>query len=359
MSDNVHQGPNEDMSTASTVSTDGTAHASNHIRALDGVRAASILLVLIAHTVPAGPSAWSLNALAGAMGMALFFNLSGFLIVSVLERNANAWTFLTKRILRIVPAVAVYVLLMVILFGIGWRAVIENGLFITNYNYDGRGRGEVAAPMTHLWSLSVEMQFYVAIGIAALLMGRRCVWLVPIAMVFITGVRVYYGEPHNIATHLRVDEILSGGTLALIHLRYGSAIRDALSRRSVAITAFVITAAMLLASSHLDMGWWKYTRPYCAALFVGVIIHTHLGLLHDILEGRVARYIARISYALYIYHPLGIWGWMNEGTVYERYLLKRPFSYLFAFAAAHVSTFYWEAYWQRLANRLTRNNRRI
>ena len=73
------------------------------------------------------------------------------------------------------------------------------------------------------------------------------------------------------------------------------------------------------------------------------------------LEGPVTAYIARISYALYVYHMLMIWGWMNDGSTMERYLLKRPLSFALTFAAAHVSTFYWERYWQTLARRLTQN----
>ena len=324
-----------------------------HIGALDGVRALSILLVLVAHSVPFGPNRWGLNGMSGLMGMALFFCLSGFLIVSLLYRNADALTFLVRRILRIVPAVAVYVVIMVLLFGIGWRAVAENALFVTNYFYDGRGRGEVAAPMTHLWSLSVEMHFYLAIGVAAFVMGRRCVWLIPPAALAITYLRIDQGAYYNIATHLRVDEILSGGILALVTLHYGTSLRRLLSRQSVAIGALLVASVLLVLSCHEVGVALRYTRPYCAAFFVGVLIHCRIEPIHRVLEGDIAAYIARISYALYIYHPLTLWGWMNSGTDIERYLLKRPVSYAMMFAMAHVSTFYWEARWQALARRLT------
>ena len=51
------------------------------IPALDGLRAASILLVLAAHLLPLGPAVLQLNSTAGLSGMAIFFSLSGFLIV--------------------------------------------------------------------------------------------------------------------------------------------------------------------------------------------------------------------------------------------------------------------------------------
>ena len=36
---------------------------------------------------------------------------------------------------------------------------------------------------------------------------------------------------------------------------------------------------------------------------------------------------------------------VNQGTIVERYLFKRPISFAMTFAAAHVSTFYWEKKW--------------
>ena len=57
---------------------------SKRIPLLDGWRATSILLVLGSHLLPLGPKVLGLNEAAGAMGMALFFTLSGFLITQFL-----------------------------------------------------------------------------------------------------------------------------------------------------------------------------------------------------------------------------------------------------------------------------------
>lgn len=333
------------------------ATAPEHIKALDGLRALSILLVLVlaARGISLGPSRWDLNATSGLMGMSLFFCLSSFLILTLLQRNADAASFLIRRILRIVPAVAVYVLIMVVHFGIGWRAVIENALFITNYNADGRARGEVAAPMSHLWSLSDETHFYIAIGIAAFLLGKRCIWLVIPAAVIITVLQIDAGAYSSINTHLRVDEILSGGILALVAAHYGASIRGWLAGQRLAPLFLVAATVLWVASCYSATGPLMYARPYCTALMVGLVMYIRIPLIHDVREGQIASYIAKVSYALYIYHPLMLWGWMNDGTIVERYLMKRPVSFALAFAVAHISTFWWERHWQTLARRLTRS----
>ena len=56
----------------------------DRIGMLDGWRALSILAVLASHWLPLGPHAWGLNAAVGAAGMAIFFTLSGLLIVQLL-----------------------------------------------------------------------------------------------------------------------------------------------------------------------------------------------------------------------------------------------------------------------------------
>jgi len=324
-----------------------------HIKVLDGVRALSIILVILSHTAPLGPKAWQLNSTAGPMGMSLFFCLSGFLIVSILMRNSDPVSFLIKRVLRIVPSVVMYVFLMVLIFGIGWWAVVENLLFFTNYGYDGRGRGDVYAPMSHLWSLSVEMHFYIFIGVATLFLGRRSLYLVPVGAVVITLLRIQAGQPVNIATHLRVDEIFAGGVLALVAQAYGARLTQALKNPRVAGALLFVAVVLWCISSHPMGGALLYVRAYFAAMVVGIVMFSSIGWLRRLLECKLASYIARISYALYIYHPLMIAGWMNTGSDIERYVFKRPLSYALTLLAAHLSTFYWEAYWQKLATRLT------
>ena len=97
----------------------------------------------------------------------------------------------------------------------------------------------------------------------------------------------------------------------------------------------------------------NYLRPYLAATLVGIAMHARFAVLSTILESRPAAYIARISYALYIWHPLMVFGWMNTGSDLVRYLIKRPVSYVLTWAAAHTSTFWWEAPFQRMARRMT------
>ncbi len=80
-----------------------------YIKSLDGVRAASILLVLAAHMLPLSPIVPDTNEMAGKWGMALFFCLSGYLITSMLYRKPDVFPFMIKRVLRIAPAMWLYI----------------------------------------------------------------------------------------------------------------------------------------------------------------------------------------------------------------------------------------------------------
>jgi peptidoglycan/LPS O-acetylase OafA/YrhL len=332
--------------------TDARTHI-GHIPALDGVRALSICLVLAAHMLPLGPKSLAFNAMSAKMGMSLFFCLSGFLIVSMIHRNPDVVTFLIRRVLRIVPAVALYLLVLVVLIDLDTRIVVINLLFVTNYFTVGLSGG----PLGHMWSLSIEMQFYLAIATLTLFLGRNSVWLVLPAALVITLLRIDAGAYVNIKTHLRVDEILSGGILALIVLYHGDRLRAFFAPTFRTLWLLAATAFLWTLSCHSDTGALNYLRPYLAAGTVGIVMYCRWAPLKRALESRPAAYIARISYALYIYHMLMVWGWMNTGDDWTRYLLKRPLSFVLTFAAAHASTFWWERHWQRFARSLTRHRK--
>ncbi|MEO1679885.1 MAG: acyltransferase [Pseudomonadota bacterium] len=322
-----------------------------HIRILDGVRALSILLVLAGHTLPLHLGPLRLNEGTAAAGLSLFFVLSGFLIVSILERGMTPGAFLVRRLMRIVPALWMFLLVIAVVMQPPVHVLLANALYVSNYVPGALHN----LSMSHLWSLCVEVHFYLAIAFAVAVLGRRGVWLVIPAAVATTGLRISEGAALDIATHLRVDEILAGGMLALVWARSGETLRTALGRPAIALVATAGVGALWYLSCFPESGALPYLRPYLAAGLVGVLLAGRPPLLTSVLESGVAAYVAKISYALYLYHMLMIWGWLNTGSTAERYLLKRPISYALMFGAAHASTFWWEARWQALGKRLTRN----
>jgi peptidoglycan/LPS O-acetylase OafA/YrhL len=314
---------------------------------LDGWRAISIACVLASHLLPLGPKFLRLNEAAGLLGMNLFFTLSGFLIGSFLLEKPDVSAFAYRRLFRILPLAWLYLAIVLTVlhapFGV-WRA---NFLFTANYEDPALGY------LTgHMWSLCVEIHFYLLAGIAVLLFGRRGLWLFPILLPLVTLTRVVFDDPMSIRTHLRMDDILVGGTLALIvHAPRG------ISRFAVFRQPPFLYAALLLVCSMSMFGPALYLRPYAAALLVGSTLAQPTGWLSQRLARPSLAYVARISYALYIIHPAAAHGWFAESSKLVLYLVKRPLTLLITFALAHLSTFYYEERWIKLGRRLSNRSR--
>lgn len=304
---------------------------------LDGVRAASILCVLAAHMLPLGPKSMQINSMAGVMGMSLFFALSGFLVTRFLVHDGNIGNFIARRLVRIVPAVYVYIALLIAFGLVGIENALPNLLFVSNYLTWALGEG----PVSHLWSLCVEMHFYVAVALLFYVARGAALPVLLAAMVCIISFR-WSGDVYaNINTHLRADEILSGAILALVGSR-----ADAVQRRVLKPgyhTVLMLAAlAMWLLSCHPEGATLHPFRAIFAATIVFLVITSRISLLDYLLCNKISIYIAAISYSLYIYHPLTYFGAMNEGNFFERYFIKRPFSFAATFALAHTSTFFFE-----------------
>ena len=309
-------------------------NSADRLPVLDGLRAISILLVLATHMLPVGPKILRLNETAGAMGMSLFFALSGFLIVSVLRHNADVPEFLIKRLSRVLPLAYAYTFLVFSFLYFDPKDMLWTASFLVNYFTE-----YLNSYNAHFWSLCVEVQFYIAIALVILCLGRRGIWIVWLACLAITAVRVNAGAYIAIQTHLRGDEILAGACLATIYQKSWS------GRAQYPAVLIILTTLLWFASSSPYSGWCQYLRPYATGSLLAVVLCLGDTLLATFLASRPMRYIATISYALYVIHPLTIHGWWNEGSIFDRYILKRPISFAMTFAAAHVSTFYWERPW--------------
>jgi peptidoglycan/LPS O-acetylase OafA/YrhL len=321
---------------------------------LDGLRAISILLVLACHLLPLGPKALRLNDVAGAMGMSLFFALSGFLITSGLIKNTNVQDFIERRLARILPLVYAYTMVVFLVFSFSPEALIWTNLFTVNYLSQYLDPGWTS----HLWSLCVEIHFYLVIALVVLLFGQNGLWIVWPACLVITLMRISTGTYISIVTHLRVDEILAGACAAMA-FAYLEGRRPSSANPRLLAAALGFAALLWAVCSYPLSEWLQYARPYASALLLFASLKYGAANPETILGSRPARYIATISYALYVIHPATAHGWMSEGGAVTKYLLKRPMSFALTFLMAHLSTFYWERPWQIAVKRRVQKRRQL
>jgi peptidoglycan/LPS O-acetylase OafA/YrhL len=266
------------------------------------------------------------------MGMALFFTLSGFLIANFLLHQSSISDFLIRRLARIIPLAWAFLLVALPVAGASHEAWLPHLLFYANWP-----PMDLTSTTSHFWSLCVEMQFYLGIALLVLLFGKKGLLLVPAICIAITLYRVADGVHIAVNTYYRLDEILAGSILALTyHGRLGGRLRAVVER-----TNPYLIALLFIVSCHPDSGWVNYFRPYLAAMLVGWTLLNRDARISTLLDNRPLAYIAAISYALYVIHPIFNFTWLGSGEGWEKYI-KRPLYFGAVFLLAHVSTFYYE-----------------
>lgn len=316
--------------------------AQNYLATLDGWRGISILLVLAAHMLPLGPSSWQLNSTAGPMGMALFFSLSGFLISHSLIKSANLKKFIVRRTFRIVPLAWLYLAIALPFLDVPLGWYVNNFFFYANWPPMALVSG-----ISHFWSLCIEMQFYLGIAVLFYLFGRKALFICVAIGIAVTLNRVYHEVPIAINTYYRIDEIMAGVLLALIYYKkLGNFLFSILEK----VNPFFVMFLFVL-SCHPESGFVNYFRPYLAVLLVGSTLVRPRRFVDYALKTNVLIYIASISYALYVIHPLLLHTWLGEGDTIERYL-KRPLLFAILFILAHISSHYYERFWINYSRRI-------
>lgn len=140
-----------------------------HLPALDGIRAVAALGVMVTHVSFQTATEWAFLDRFDFF-VPVFFALSAFVLWRGRDRHGPA-QYYRNRIARIAPAYLVCVVLVILLLPdartAGWLTTLANLAPLQIFLPDGLAPG-----LTHLWSLCVEISFYVVMPLLALAVAR-------------------------------------------------------------------------------------------------------------------------------------------------------------------------------------------
>ncbi|WP_407972021.1 acyltransferase family protein [Burkholderia pyrrocinia] len=289
-------------------------------RDIDGLRAVSVLAVLLFHAFPA-------LLPGGFVGVDVFFVISGYVITKHAMRELDAGTFsfsgfYARRIRRIFPAL---LLVFVGLYTFGWQTMLPEEFKQLGKHIAGgaasvanlvlwreAGYFDVSAeqkPLLHLWSLGVEEQFYLVWPV--LLVGAwrlKCSPFWPIAIVglgsFLMGVLTLSHDPVGAfySPLTRAWEPMLGAFLAVRHHTAGermSSVGSANVKASVGIA--LLAASVFLVDKSLPFPGWLALGPTVAAYLL-IDAGSSAPFAQRALCCRPLVMTGLISYPLYLFH---------------------------------------------------------
>ena len=286
---------------------------------LDSLRAIAVLGVLIHHFYPESESLG-----LGYYGVRLFFVLSGFLITAILldARNRIEQTgqrvssaicqFYVRRTLRIVP---VYYLALVIALLLGNTDIFSGAWWYASYttNLFFIHLGFYPSTTAHLWSLSVEAQFYLIWPFVILLVAKQRIhWAIVLTILagplyrLLGIVGSHDGIEFYTFTLSSIDSLGWGALLAwLLHEE-----REAhlLKRAGLGLfLLFPIVTPILMEEAY----FYVLDNTLLSIAYVWLITGAAKGFsgpVGGILNWKPLIYIGQISYGVYLYHLFIPWG---------------------------------------------------
>ena len=343
---------------------------------IDGLRALAILAVVAFHAFPG-------TLRSGYTGVDVFFVISGFLISSILFKSLvrgdfSFLEFYSHRIKRIFPAL---LLVLFACYAMGWYILLPDEFgqfgkhmvagmgFVQNFVlWKEVGYFDSASelkPLLHLWSLSVEEQFYLfypliiwgawRLGLDALTL------LIVLALVSfgfnIEGVRrdptLAFFLPHT-----RFWELLAGALIAYISLFKYEMVRqkiksfvfhpvfmgnwcseikhDKILNDMLSLLGFVmvISSYFIIRKKFLFPGYWAALPVFGACL---LILAGPKGIINrKLLASPVMVWVGIISYPLYLWH----WPLLSMATILEGELpsaMTRSLAVLISFTLAWLT----------------------
>jgi len=311
-----------------------------YMKQLDTLRAFAVFGVLYHHWInyyiqPVAVFKHGVNL--GAIGVDLFYVLSGFLITGILlkskyEIDAGSETlrssiknFYVRRSLRILP---IYYLTLFVTFIFGISPVRETIWWHICYasNFYFAQRGSWHGSVTHLWSLAVEEQFYLIWPWLILLVPRRQLFSVFIVVIAVgplfrhgCGILNANNLVAQVVTLGNMDLFGIGGLLA--YLKTSNGVNPEKTKIylkfCLILCGLMFFESLLLRSLGVNNSLGNLSRTFEGFFFSWVINKASdgfEGVIGSIFEFKPLLYLGKISYGVYLYHmfiPSLVWSMLN------------------------------------------------
>ncbi|MHC4270388.1 MAG: acyltransferase family protein, partial [Planctomycetota bacterium] len=307
--------------------TDKQIFSLGYIRELDGIRGVSILAVMLFH-------AGAPFLKGGFIGVDIFFVLSGFLITTLLlkeydqNKHLNLKNFYLRRVLRLAPALILFLLVLsiysiILLDEVRVKYNLIDSLFALFYMSNWMHALQIHPPnlLRHTWSLSIEEQFYIIWPLMLLFLlrivcSRKKILLIVISLALFSWVlrvllasygasfyRLYYG------LDTRADALLVGCALgvtlssSLISGKFLYTLSKILKYIAPLSVFVLISIGYGLHWRSMHMFYWLFfgVEVLAAILILDVFISKSV-ILKAIFSNNLLVWIGSISYGLYLWH---------------------------------------------------------
>ena len=309
-------------------STRSQSHFRTDIQAL---RAVAVLAVILYHARVPGIT-------GGYVGVDVFFVISGFLITGGLIREHESGgrirllQFYARRARRLLPSALVVLLATIVLARmvepvLRATSIFAEARFAATYSINYRlaqqgvdylhASGDVS-PLQHLWSLSVEEQFYLIWPIVLVLVGLsfRKHFRIAVGVALCAGLAaslyVSIGETATnpglayFSLQSRAWELAVGAAIAL--LVPGGVGEGGIGRwwvgelmKWAGLTAIVLSCVLFSDSTQFP-GTAALLPVGGAALFIASRVRGHAGILSKLVTNRAVQGLGKVSYPWYLWH---------------------------------------------------------
>ena len=288
---------------------------------IDGLRAVAVLFVVFYHLFPD-------KIIFGFIGVDIFV-ISGYLITSLLlssirQKNFSYINFYARRVIRLFPSLLTVLFLTTIAVSLFlldheisyFGKQLTASTVLLNFQLMGEGGYfDLAAkskPLLHLWSLSIEEQFYFiwpSFILIIFFFRKHSISILFLLLIFFFLINIYFNiYSHNSTffnSFARFWELILGAILGLYFFQDQKKDRSFLFNFFIDNSSFfgfflILIFIIFYQSNYIYTGFWMLL-PTLGSFFI-ILNQRGKGFIYNILSNKFFVNLGLISYPLYLYH---------------------------------------------------------